>query len=155
MRTGGLEFQFFFKSQLLCSLTIFGKSCFTNSWRPTGEESDALGFSSVLVVAPPHFRCRVDGSCSLLQNATPVWHDPAKVPNACFALVLTDLRVAPQLFSQKVVHFHCPVRAADDFQLVQEREPTRNLAATAINAACCPRLNNMGINGSPCSPPSP
>ena len=29
-----------------------------------------------------------------------------------------------------------------------------SLAFTAVGAACCPRLNNSGIVGSPCSPPS-
>ena len=33
--------------------------------------------------------------------------------------------------------------------------PAFNQLSTAARAPCCPRQNNMGINGSPCSPPSP
>ena len=73
------------------------------------EDNNSLKFSSVLVAASPHFRFGINSSCSLLENVAPVWHDPATVPNACFPLVHTDSCVAPQLFTQNVVHFHCPV----------------------------------------------
>ena len=37
----------------------------------------------------------------------------------------------------------------------KSRSPSSNLSEMATNAACCPQLNNMGMSGSPCSPPSP
>ena len=35
------------------------------------------------------------------------------------------------------------------------RSPSRRECCDASNAPCCPTANNRGINGSPCSPPSP
>ena len=51
-----------------------------------------------------------------------------------------------------------PFRHAHHIDIIQEtktRSPSRRRSWIASKALCCPRANNMGIKGSPCSPPSP
>ena len=133
-----------FRSKLLCSATIFNNSCFTNSWCPTGLPRTMIPWDTALSSWLPSTLSLWDQQ--LLQLA-PVRHDPATVPNACFSL-------APQLFTQNVVHFHCPVWAGDDVQVVQERGQPCTISQPCRDCHQCCMLSETeqhGIN----SPPSP
>ena len=80
------------------------------------------------------------------------------VPHLCLAQVQRDACMDPQLPLQQLVNVPHPVRAADDMDVVKERKQLLVLLQLLRNGhqrTICPKLSNIGIVASPCSPPSP
>ena len=79
-------------------------------------------------------------------------------PHLGLALVQIDTCVTLELLGQNCQNIGNSVgcantctssKNANNFSL------SRSLLCTALKARCCPRANNIGTKGSPCSPPSP
>ena len=122
--------------QLLWLAAIFASSDSTNSCRPTGvsQDGDALILRPVLMAAPQKL---------LLWDLHPVLLPPIR--HTCQGRNRLDSRCV-SLCAQGVVNTYRLSRKA------KSRSLPSNLSEVAVKAACCPRLNNMGMRGSPCSP---
>ena len=103
---------------------------------------------------PPDSCCGICILCCCRQLVTPVRDETASIPDVCLPVVHEYSGMSPQLFPQ----LNCALRGCDHEQIVEEtksRSLPSNLSEIAVKTACCPRLNNMGMRGSLCSPPSP
>ena len=80
-----------------------------------------------------------------------LWHTAALVPDHCLPVHISS----PKMLCASTVVVGLLVATYTSSRKATKCSRGPNLSATAHRPRCCPRLKRRGINGSPCSPPSP
>ena len=102
------------------------------------QDGDSLVLWSVILIASPNSGGGVHDSNCFFQDVAPVRDETTAIPRKCTATVRSGVDTT-----------------CKSSRNAKSRSPSSNLSEMATNAACCPKLNNMGISRSPCFPPSP
>ena len=96
---------------------------------------------------------RVNNSGGHFQLFTTGWANTTPIPDACLILEWRHNSSCKMRFTS-TDRSGSGVMTYRSSRKANNLSPSRDLWATASKAACYPRLNSMGISGSPSSPPS-